>query len=50
MSQNDSLMPQSLEKIITNKETKVYSFDYYGLINPGSLKTINNACRKLSSI
>ena len=50
MSQNDSLIPQSLEKIITNKETKVYSFDYYGLINPGSLKTINNACRKLSSI
>ena len=50
MSQNNSLIPQSLEKIITNKKTKIHSFDYYGLINPGSLKTINNACRKLSSI
>ena len=32
------------------KENKVYSFDYYGLINPGSLNTINKACLKLSSI
>ncbi len=32
------------------KEEKVYDFDYYGLINPGSLKSINSACKKLSSI
>tara|TARA_Y100001970_G_scaffold290007_1_gene422138 strand:- start:117 stop:1013 length:897 start_codon:yes stop_codon:yes gene_type:complete len=24
------------------------SFDYYGLVNPGSLESINNACKKLS--
>ncbi len=32
------------------KENKVYSFDYYGLINPGSLNSINQSCKKLSSI
>ena len=29
---------------------KVYSFDYYGLINAGSLNSIDKACQKLSSI
>tara|TARA_B100000579_G_scaffold388193_1_gene361133 strand:- start:200 stop:1069 length:870 start_codon:yes stop_codon:yes gene_type:complete len=29
---------------------KVSSFDYYGLINAGSLDSINRACQKLSSI
>ena len=29
---------------------KVFSFDYYGLINAGSLNSINKACKKLSSI
>ena len=33
---------------VTNK--KVISFDYYGLINAGSLDSINKACQKLSSI
>ena len=32
------------------KEKRVYDFDYYGLINPGSLNSINTACKKLSSI
>ncbi len=32
------------------KEEKIYDFEYYGLINPGSLKSINSACKKLSSI
>ena len=31
-------------------DNKVFSFDYYGLINPGSLSSINNACKKLSTI
>ena len=31
-------------------ENKIYNFDYYGLINPGGLKVINQACKKLSSI
>ena len=32
------------------KDNKIYTFDYYGLINPGGLKVINQACKKLSSI
>ena len=28
-------------------KNRVYSFDYYGLINPGSIESINNACQKL---
>ena len=32
------------------KDKKVYSFDYYGLINPGSLNSVNKACEKLSSV
>ena len=32
------------------EEKKVYDFEYYGLINPGSLNSINTACKKLSSI
>tara|TARA_Y100001968_G_scaffold320163_1_gene352753 strand:- start:1363 stop:1986 length:624 start_codon:yes stop_codon:yes gene_type:complete len=32
------------------KTKKVYEFDYYGLINPGSLNSINTACDKLLSI
>ena len=29
---------------------KIFTFDYYGLINPGGLEVINQACKKLSSI
>ena len=32
------------------KKNKIYTFDYYGLINPGGLKVIDKACKKLSSI
>ena len=32
------------------KTNKVYRFKYYGLINPGSLSSINKACRDLRSI
>ena len=31
-------------------DNKIFTFDYYGLINPGGLKVINQACKKLSSI
>ena len=37
----------NLPAVINNK---VFSFDYYGLINAGSLNSINKACKKLSSI
>ena len=32
------------------KNDNVYSFNYYGLINPGSMESINNACDKLKSL
>ena len=32
------------------KSNKVYKLNYYGLINPGSLTSINNACKKLKQI
>ena len=38
------------KKIPAVKKKNVFSFDYYGLINPGSLDSINKACKKLSSI
>ena len=50
MPQNNSAIPKNLEKIIMNGKTKVHNFNYYGFINPGSLQTINEACRQLSSI
>ena len=50
MPQNSSAIPKNLEKIIMNGKTKVHTFNYYGFINPGSLQTINEACRQLSSI
>jgi len=32
------------------KSNKIYKFDYYGLINAGSLESINKACKKLKTI
>ena len=32
------------------KSNKIKTFDYYGLINPGSLKSINSTCLKLLAI
>ena len=50
MPQNNSAIPQNLENILINGKTKIHTFNYYGFINPGSLETINEACKKLSSI
>ena len=38
------------KKIPAVKKKNIFPFDYYGLINPGSLDSINKACKKLSSI
>ena len=38
------------EKLPAVKNKKIFEFDYYGLINPGNLDSIDNACRKLSLI
>ena len=37
-------------KILAVKKKNIFSLDYYGFINPGSLESINKACKKLSSI
>jgi len=50
MDQNSLLTNPILKKIITSNKNEIVTFNYYGLINPGSLKTINSACEKLSSI
>ena len=38
------------KKIPAVKKKNIFPFDYYGLINPGSLDSINKACKKLLSI
>tara|TARA_Y100001978_G_scaffold45798_1_gene40822 strand:+ start:635 stop:1495 length:861 start_codon:yes stop_codon:yes gene_type:complete len=37
-------------KLEAVKNNKIYTFDYYGLINAGGINAINKACQKLSSI
>ena len=37
-------------KLKAVKNNKIYTFDYYGLINAGGINAINKACQKLSSI
>ncbi len=50
MNQNGLLSDPILRKVISPNNSEIITFNYYGLINPGSLKTINNACEKLSNI
>ena len=48
--QNSLLANPILKKIIASNKNQIVTFNYYGLINPGSLKTVNSACKKLSNI
>ena len=50
MNQNSLLANPIFQKIIDSNKKAIITFNYYGLINPGSLKTINSACKKLSNI
>ena len=50
MNENSSLANPILKKIIASNQNEILTFNYYGLINPGSLRTINSACKKLSNI
>ncbi len=50
MNQNSLLANPMLRRIIDSNKNQIVTFNYYGLINPGSLKTINSACKKLSTI
>ena len=49
-NENALLSDPVLGKVISKEKSELITFDYYGLINPGSLKTINNTCEKLSNI
>ena len=48
MSQYESL--NIWNKLEAVKNNKIYTFDYYGLINAGGINAINKACQKLSLI
>ena len=50
MNQNSLLANPMLRRIIDSNKNQIVTFNYYGLINPGSLKTINSACKNLSTI
>ncbi len=50
MNQNSLLANPIFKKIIASNKNEIITFNYYGLINPGSLETINSACEKLSNI
>ena len=38
------------KELKATKNEKVYSFDYYGLVNPGSIDKIEEACKKIKEI
>ncbi|TAF11292.1 MAG: ABC transporter substrate-binding protein [Nostocales cyanobacterium] len=38
------------QKLQATKNNRVYVFDYYGLVNPGSLDAIEKACQELKKI
>ena len=48
LSQYSSMSIWNKLKAVRNN--KIYSFNYYGLINAGGINAINKACQKLSSI
>ena len=35
------------QKLQATKNNRVYVFDYYGLVNPGSIDAIEKACQQL---
>ena len=49
-NQNDLSSEPIFKKVLSTYDSEIITFNYYGLINPGSLKTINRACEKLSNI
>ena len=49
-NQNDLSSEPIFKKVLATYNSEIITFNYYGLINPGSLKTINKACEKLSNI
>ena len=48
--QNLFLGKSYTSKLKAVNSNNVYTFNYYGLVNPGSIESINNACRKLKKL
>ncbi|MBD2211589.1 ABC transporter substrate-binding protein [Nostoc linckia FACHB-104] len=47
----DSLKKEAFwQQLQATKNNRVYSFDYYGLVNPGSIDAIQKACQKLTQV
>ncbi|OUL31541.1 iron ABC transporter substrate-binding protein [Nostoc sp. T09] len=45
----DSLKKESFwQKLQATKNNRVYTFDYYGLVNPGSIDAIKKTCQQLT--
>ena len=48
--QNLFLGKSYTSKLKAVNSNNVYTFNYYGLVNPGSIESINNACKKLKKL
>ena len=48
--QNLFLGKSYTSKLKAVTSNNVYTFNYYGLVNPGSIESINNACKKLKKL
>jgi iron complex transport system substrate-binding protein len=47
----ESLKKESFwQQLQATKNNRVYTFDYYGLVNPGSINAIQKACEKLKEV
>jgi iron complex transport system substrate-binding protein len=47
----DSLKKEAFwQQLQATKNNRVYVFDYYGLVNPGSIDAIEKACRQLKQV
>ena len=48
--QNLFLGKSYTSKLKAVNSNNVYTFNYYGLVNPGNIESINNACKKLKKL
>ena len=48
--QNLFLSKSYTSKLKAVNSNNVYTFNYYGLVNPGNIESINNACKKLKKL
>ncbi len=47
----DSLKKEAFwQQLQATKNNRVYTFDYYGLVNPGSIDAIQKTCEQLTQV